>query len=334
MKAGHTRTKPVVTAAAPVCLLKNQLLSLIVEPVPPSKAAQRRNKMKSTIGSLMTLVLGAAFATGAFGGCIAADPSINPSARAAKAAAARFRSVRPADSLLPLDTPAGAADSLASIVGLWDIQYFAGGMFQGESFEIFYSDGNEAINDLSPILEGNYCVGVWAQTGPRTFALHHVTWIFDDQGMPGGRGTEDAIITLDPSGKSFSATGSGQGYDLDGKLLGAGPFTAKATRITLPASSNYKGSVTKAIAGPKDATVLIRQVTLDGSASTSADGKPLTYYWTLASGSLPAAITQSTTATPVVSFGSGRGSYTFILTISDSQGNIDTDRVTITYEGI
>jgi hypothetical protein len=90
---------------------------------------------------------------------------------------------------------------------------------------------------------------------------------------------------------------------------------------------------TTAVANPKNASVTSRQFQLDGTASTSFDGKPLTYSWTLAPGSLSAAILGGTTATPTIQFGSNRGAYTFVLTVTDSKGNTSTDTTTITYVG-
>jgi hypothetical protein len=90
---------------------------------------------------------------------------------------------------------------------------------------------------------------------------------------------------------------------------------------------------TSAIAGPKAATVVTRQYQLDGSQSTSVDGKPLTYFWTIPQGAPSAGISQGTTATPVVQFGTIRGTYTFQLTVTDSKGTSATDTVTVNFAG-
>jgi PKD domain len=90
---------------------------------------------------------------------------------------------------------------------------------------------------------------------------------------------------------------------------------------------------TVAIAGPKNATVTSRDIQLDGTKSTSADGKPLTYLWTIAQGSPQAALLGGTTATPTVQFSQGRGTYTFQLTVTDSAGKSSTDFATVTYLG-
>jgi phospholipase C len=88
-------------------------------------------------------------------------------------------------------------------------------------------------------------------------------------------------------------------------------------------------SATKAVANPKGLTTVLPQIQLDGTQSTSFDGQPLTYAWTVANGSGQAVILAANTATPLVQFQGGPGSYTFTLTVTDSAGNIATDNVTI-----
>jgi hypothetical protein len=88
---------------------------------------------------------------------------------------------------------------------------------------------------------------------------------------------------------------------------------------------------TVAVANPKNATVAQKQVQLDGTGSTSADGKPLTYQWTVQPGNPMAGILGANTATPTVQFFSGSGTYVFVLTVTDSSGTTATDTATLTY---
>jgi Alpha/beta hydrolase domain len=99
------------------------------------------------------------------------------------------------------------------------------------------------------------------------------------------------------------------------------------------ATSSSIGVRTIAIAGPKNATVVTRQFQLDGTASMSADGKPLTYQWTIPPGNPIAAILGGDTATPIVQVGNQKVAYMFQLTVTDSTGKTSTDLVTINYVG-
>ncbi len=91
---------------------------------------------------------------------------------------------------------------------------------------------------------------------------------------------------------------------------------------------------TVAVAGPKGLSVVARAISLDGSASTSADGKPLAFAWSVPQGSPSAAIMGGNTATPTVQFSQGRGMYTFVLTVTDSTGAQASDIVTVDYQGM
>jgi hypothetical protein len=99
------------------------------------------------------------------------------------------------------------------------------------------------------------------------------------------------------------------------------------------AANSAIGSRTVAVAGPKNATVLTRQFQLDGTGSMSIDGKPLSYQWSIPSGNPIAAILGGDNVTPTVQVSGFRGAYTFQLTVTDSEGNTDTDLVTINFVG-
>jgi phospholipase C len=130
-----------------------------------------------------------------------------------------------------------------------------------------------------------------------------------------------------------------------GSLMGLFNFNTTAPAVYLdPSKGNViaapsgsgggppsSGAKTAAVANPKNATVVTTSFQLDGTASTSFDGKPLTYLWTMAPGSPQAGISGATTATPTVQFGLGLGSYTFQLTVTDDTGGTSTDFATINF---
>src|ERR1051326_3180901 len=112
------------------------------------------------------------------------------------------------------------------------------------------------------------------------------------------------------------------------KMLILDASTGVVASPPAPATGGGATPTTIAVANPKGATVFLNQVTLDGSASKSFDGKPLTYRWALAPGSLLAAINGENTVSPTVQLNNGFGTYTFVLTVTDSAGNTSTDNST------
>ena len=100
-----------------------------------------------------------------------------------------------------------------------------------------------------------------------------------------------------------------------------------------PANRCAPGPQTTASAEPKNATVVTRQLQLDGTKSTSANGGPLSYLWTIPQGSPQAAILAGSTATPTVQVGPLRGVYTFQLTVKDTAGKSATALATVNFQG-
>jgi hypothetical protein len=222
-----------------------------------------------------------------------------------------------------------------SIVGVWDALFFtAPNTLFDEGYDQFHSDGTEIMNDIPNPAFGNVCLGVFVQTGSRTYSLHHVFWNFDPSGNLAGRGIWDSSLTLDKGGNSYTGAWTITNFDLAGHKITSGPLaplsgTVEAERVPAPTVA-----ATQAVANPKNAASTLREFALDGTASTSVDGKSLSYFWSQAQGSLPAAISKGNTANPLVTFGAGRGLYTFVLTVTDSMGGSATDAVSIDFQGI
>jgi phospholipase C len=140
-----------------------------------------------------------------------------------------------------------------------------------------------------------------------------------------GGGSTDAIAGPINGMFNFAASGSAKAVILD---------PAMGTVVTGGSGGGAGGSTTTtAVAGPKNATATVNQFQLDGTKSTSFDGKTLMYQWALISGSPTAAISNANTATPLVQFDAGAGSYSFVLTVTDSDGNTASDTVTVKYVG-
>jgi phospholipase C len=105
-----------------------------------------------------------------------------------------------------------------------------------------------------------------------------------------------------------------------------------AVQPTLPTgNANPANQTTSAVAYPKNASVTVAAIQLDGAASTSYDRKALKYFWSMGPGSLGATITGANTPTPSVQFNGGVGNYAFLLTVTDDLGNTSTDIATVTY---
>src|SRR5262249_23091537 len=92
-------------------------------------------------------------------------------------------------------------------------------------------------------------------------------------------------------------------------------------------------AATKALSNPESTSTASSTLQLDGSLSTSANGNPLSYQWSIGAGSLGASILNGTSAKPTVQFTSGPGTYVFVLTVYDSTGASSSDTVTVNYTG-
>jgi phospholipase C len=164
---------------------------------------------------------------------------------------------------------------------------------------------DHALTDQSSILrfiEDNWVVGRIGDNSFDTIA-GSINGMFNFSGAVNAK-----AVILDPAMGTFVSSGPG------GSPSGSGP-------------------VTTAVANPKNATLATKFFQLDGSTSTSFDGKPLTYQWTAAAGSPSPSIIGSNTATPSVEFSSGAGLYSFVLTVTDSSGKTATDTATVNYVG-
>lgn len=127
-------------------------------------------------------------------------------------------------------------DGDASIVGLWNATFYAGGQIFDQGIDQWHSDGTEILNDIAAPQpangSGTVCVGVFKKTGPRTFKLRHPFFSFDANGNLAAIGVILEDLTVAASGATYSGTFSYKAYDLAGKQIVNTEGTILAQRIT------------------------------------------------------------------------------------------------------
>lgn len=136
----------------------------------------------------------------------------------------------------------GRKPSEPSIVGMWHVVFTGQTMSGGDytlpepfdnSVVVWHSDGTEIMNSSRPAQDGNFCLGVWKQTGRLQYFLNHIPWQGND---PNGN-PQDGVqlleqITLSPDGNHYSGTFKFQAYDINGNPTLQVTGTLAAKRIT------------------------------------------------------------------------------------------------------
>jgi hypothetical protein len=136
-----------------------------------------------------------------------------------------------------------------SIVGMWHVvftgQTMTGGSYTlPEPFDnavaVWHSDGTEIMNSSRPAQDGNFCLGVWRETGRRQYFLNHIPWQGNDPtGAPTGGAQILEQVTLSPDGNKYSGNFTFQAYGSDGTpgLEVTGVVTATRITTSTPFSS-------------------------------------------------------------------------------------------------
>lgn len=119
----------------------------------------------------------------------------------------------------------------SGIVGLWKATFTSGGETVDVAFDAWHSDGTEIMNDYTNPIEGNVCLGVWVQTGPRTYKLNHPSWSFDNTGTLLGTVIIKETILLSPDGNSYRGNYTYDIYDTTGAFVIEYTGSIAATRI-------------------------------------------------------------------------------------------------------
>jgi hypothetical protein len=146
---------------------------------------------------------------------------------------------------MALVAPAGQDDpdtGNPSMVGFWHVKfvsYGSAGIPNGTEVDAGYSqwhsDGTEIMNSggRSPIT-GNFCLGVWKQTGTGTYKLNHFATAWDPTGTTLiGPANIREEVTLASDGNSFSGKFTIDQYDESGNNLAHVQGKITATRITM-----------------------------------------------------------------------------------------------------
>lgn len=144
-------------------------------------------------------------------------------------------------------------DDRPSIVGMWHVTFTAEtadpatappGAVVDNALVVWHSDGTEIMNSMRPPQDGNFCMGVWEQTGPYKYKLNHFAWFAkqyptgpNDQGTDIGPSvgpthiTEE--ITLSPDGQHFTGTFTLDAYSTSNSIYQSFTGTVTGVRVTI-----------------------------------------------------------------------------------------------------
>lgn len=123
-------------------------------------------------------------------------------------------------------------DRRTSIVGLWQVTFMVDGVVTDIGFDAWHGDGTETLNDAAPIAH-NICLGVWQQTGRRTYQLKHPAFRYDAAGNVIGTLVLRETNVVERGGARFTGEFTIQFFDLAGTLEFEGAGQILGERITV-----------------------------------------------------------------------------------------------------
>ena len=108
-----------------------------------------------------------------------------------------------------------------SIVGLWSVVLTANGAQFDWGYQAWHSDGTEIMNSgIHAPATGNFCMGVWAQTGPFSYKLNHFALGYDaTTGALAARVNLKENVVVDQKGGTYSGPFTADIYSPTGSLL-------------------------------------------------------------------------------------------------------------------
>jgi hypothetical protein len=126
------------------------------------------------------------------------------------------------------------------IVGFWKAKFVSegssgipDGTLIDSPFVQWHDDGTEIMNSTRVPATGNYCTGVWRETGKLSYELNHFGLSFDTSGNFVGPAQIREEITLDEKTDQYSGNFKIDQYDPSGKLLQEILGQVTAMRITV-----------------------------------------------------------------------------------------------------
>lgn len=150
---------------------------------------------------------------------------------------------------------------LEPVAGLYEFTMTSASLGEVDhGYSVWHADGSEIMNSGRPAGDTNFCLGTWAQTGPRSYTLNHFTlsWFqtVSDLPEPGtppdlpgpyvhnvfaGPGNIREDITLSRDGKSYTGTFVLTQYDTSGHVVPGFPITGIVTgnRLTIDSPVSY-----------------------------------------------------------------------------------------------
>ncbi|MDE3201537.1 MAG: hypothetical protein KGN79_11525 [Acidobacteriota bacterium] len=144
-----------------------------------------------------------------------------------------------------------------SIVGMWHVIFTAktaGGQSIpdtkiDDALAVWHADNTEIMNSARPPQDGNFCLGVWVQTGRTQYFLNHIPWFSNGYPNSTQNGIGDPVgptqitetVNLSSDGKSYSGTFTLTAYGLDKSVLANFTGVVQGTRINVstPATSLF-----------------------------------------------------------------------------------------------
>ena len=139
-----------------------------------------------------------------------------------------------------LSLAADGRDSDGQIVGFWKFQFVSqgssgipDGAVVDNGFTQWHADGTEITNSFRPPSTGNFCLGVYQQTGSSTYSLNHFALGWDPLGNFIGPVQIREKVTLSHNSNQFTGTFTIDQFNPAGSVLAHVQGQVMGTRITV-----------------------------------------------------------------------------------------------------